>query len=200
MTDSSPETRLSLEETTPLTEVLESTAERIREALDVLTPKAERLVSDATRAQNPDTSVTTTVANLADFWGAWMDQAALGAERLASNLTLLTHDTIPPVEWLSQTPIDVPAVAHNCIFRVTGLTSSEGRLITNREVTVVRPDLTPFTPFNPAVPSEWPGQVYLRIRTFGWVPTGPVAGQLVPVHPSLLQPVGDSIPIYCALG
>lgn len=192
---------LPLEQTTPLTEVLESTAERVREALDVLGPKAERLVSDATRAQNPDTSVTTTVANLADFWGAWVDQAALGAERLASNLSLLTHDTIPPVEWLSQTPIDVPTLDLSpCLFRASGLTSSEDRPITDREVTVVRPDLTPITPANPAVDTAWAGQVYLRIRTFGWVPTGPVAGSLVPIHPLTRLPVGASIPVYCALG
>lgn len=192
---------LPLEQTTPLTEVLESTAERVKEAIDVLGPKAERLVSDATRDQDPDTSVATTVANLANFWTAWVDQAALGAERLASNLTLLSHDTIPPVEWISQTPITIPTLpAATCIFRATGLTSSEGRAITDREATVVRPDLSPITPAQPAVSAGWSGEVFLRIRTFGWVPTGPIAGSLVPLDPITRLPIGAAISVYCALG
>lgn len=194
---------LPLEETTPVTEVIEATVDRVTEALHVLGPLAEQSISDLTRVASPDTSIATTVGNAATFWSALIDQAALGAERLASNITLLTHDQIPIVEWVSQTPIDIgdPPPATGCIYRPVDLLSSEQRPIDAREVRVARPDGTLITRFDPAFPDgRWTGQVFLRVRTFGWVPSGPIAGSLQPVAPFTMASVGPPSPVYCSVG
>jgi hypothetical protein len=96
---------LPLEETTPVTEAIESWSQRIVDSLLVLTPLAERAVSDATRSLTPDTSPGTTAYNAARFWTALAQQAALTTEALASVLVLLGYKTEPRFVVTSATPV-----------------------------------------------------------------------------------------------
>jgi hypothetical protein len=191
---------LPLEETTPLTEVIESSVERITESLEVLGPLVEKAVSDATRSVDRDSSITAAILNGARLWTALIEQASLSVERTASNITLLTHDEIPVVEWVSQTPIDLPGEppASGWSFRVGSLVSSAGRSITDREVTFTRLDGSIIDRHHPVHAGSWDNKVLLRVRTWGWVPTGPVAGSVSPLVLGLVA--GSAAPVYCALG
>jgi hypothetical protein len=96
---------LPLDETTPVTEAIESWSQRIVDSLLVLTPLAERAVSDATRSLTPDTSLATTALNAARFWTALAEQAALTTENLANVLVLLGYKTMPRFVLTSSTPV-----------------------------------------------------------------------------------------------
>lgn len=191
---------LPLEQTTPLTEVIESTVKRITETLETLGPLAEKAVSDATRSTNPDTSMATTTINAAHFWTTYVEQMALGLERAAGNMVLLTHDEVPVVEWVTQSPIIVDGSPPEAgwTFRVASLVSSEGRAITDREVTFTRLDGQAVDRSHPVLADDWDHQLLARIRTWGWVPTGPIAGVIQPVVAG--KATRQAVPVYCALG
>ncbi len=205
---STPPASTPLSETTPLTEAIEASVDRLVESVRVLGAAATKTVSDLTRRETPgvpgsapDPSVATTVLNLASWWTAAVHQSALGWERWAGNLTLASRDHIEPPVWTSVIPVafDHEPPPEGWTFRIHQLVASTGRSISDREVAFATVAGTEITTAAPVLPG-WDRQLHLRVVTWGWVPTGPVAGQIAAVHATTGLIAGPVADIYVVLG